>query len=130
MVNIGRLQAILNDMAVTLDMQFHEDREYTWEGSREDAKELVMYASPDEMTSVITELYFLIEQMDMEFRDLQEEHEDEESEKEPRQGPNDPMDLEPDHSYVRECMAETSGDDMSKADYMEYYSRMGMEGDY
>jgi len=45
--------------------------------------------------------------------------------------PNTPVqDLEPDHPYVRECAAETSGDEMSKADYMEYYSRMGMDGDY
>ena len=123
-MNIGRLQAILNDMAVTLDMQFHEDREYTWEGSREDAKELVMYASPDEMTSVITELYSLIEQMDMEFRDLQDESEENEPEATPVQ------DLEPDHPYVMESHRETSGDDMSKADYMEYYSSQGLEGDY
>ena len=127
-MNIDRLQAILNDMAVTLDMQFHEEREYTWEGSRDDAKELVMYASPDEMTSVITELYTLIEQMEMEFRDLQEDHEDEESEKEPRQGPNDP-ECDDDLVY-RENMAADSGDESSKAAYMEYYSRIGMEGDY
>ena len=127
-MNIDRLQAILNDMAVTLEMHNHEDREYTWEGSREDAKELVMYASPDEMTSVIAELYSLIEQMDMEFRDLQEDHEDEESEKEPRQGPNDP-ECDDDLVY-RENMAADSGDESSKAAYMEYYSRMGMEGDY
>ncbi len=128
-MNIDRLQAILNDMAVTLDMQSHEDRDYTWEGSRDDAKELVMYSSPDEMVSIVTELYYLIEQMDMEFRDLQEEHEDEESEKEPRQGPSDPMDLEPDHSYVKKFMAETSGGDMYPQDYMNY-SRIGTEGDY
>ena len=45
--------------------------------------------------------------------------------------PNTPVeDLEPDHPYVRECAAETSGDDISKSDYMDMYLAMGMEGDY
>lgn len=35
-----------------------------------------------------------------------------------------------DDPYYRECMASDTGDDMSKADYIDYYSRMGMEGDY
>jgi len=35
-----------------------------------------------------------------------------------------------DDPYYRECMAADTGDDMSKADYHDYYSRMGMEGDY
>ena len=34
-----------------------------------------------------------------------------------------PRDLEPDHPYVRECQAETSGDEISKADYMEMLLR-------
>ena len=33
-------------------------------------------------------------------------------------------------SYYRECRAADSGDDMSKADYTDMYSRMGMEGDF
>jgi hypothetical protein len=45
--------------------------------------------------------------------------------------PNTPIrDLEPDHPYVRECAAETSGDDISKSDYMDMYLAMGMDGDY
>ena len=129
-MNLEKLHDLMNDMASVLEMNSTEENEYVWEGSREDAREMVMYASPDEMTSVVTELYHLIECMELELRSLQEDHEDEESEREPRQGPNDPMDLEPDHPYVRECRAETSGDEMSKADYMEYYSRIGVEGDY
>ena len=35
-----------------------------------------------------------------------------------------------DDPYYRECKAAETGDDMSKADYHDYYSRMGMEGDY
>jgi len=34
-----------------------------------------------------------------------------------------PRDLEPDHPRVRECHAETSGDEISKADYMEMLLR-------
>jgi hypothetical protein len=35
-----------------------------------------------------------------------------------------------DDPYYRECKAAETGDDMSKADYLDLYSRMGMEGDY
>jgi len=127
-VNLEKLHDLMNDMASVLEMNSTEENEYVWEGSREDAKEMVMYSSPDEMTSVVTELYHLIECMELELRSLQEDHEDEESEREPRQGPNDP-ECDDDLAY-RENMAADSGDESSKAAYMEYYSRMGMEGDY
>ena len=127
-MNLEKLHDLMNDMASVLEMNSTEENEYVWEGSREDAREMVMYASPDEMTSVVTELYHLIECMELELRSLQEDHEDEESEREPRQGPNDP-ECDDDLVY-RENMAADSGDESSKAAYMEYYSRMGMEGDY
>ena len=127
-MNLEKLHDLMNDMASVLEMNSTEENEYVWEGSREDAKEMVMYSSPDEMTSVVTELYHLIECMELELRSLQEDHEDEESEREPRQGPNDP-ECDDDLVY-RENMAADSGDESSKAAYMEYYSRMGMEGDY
>ena len=119
MVNHNRIQDLINDMAVVLEMKQMEDADYLWEGSREDAREMVMYSSPDEMTSVITELYNLIECMEHE---LQEDNEEEDED------PNMP-ECDDDLAY-RENMAADSGDESSKAAYMKYYSSMGMEGDY
>ena len=118
-MNHNRIQDLINDMAVTLEMSQMEDADYLWQGSREDAREMVMYSSPDEMTSVITELYNLIECMEHE---LQEDQEDDEVD------PNMP-ECDDDLAY-RENMAADSGDESSKAAYMEYYSGMGLEGDY
>ena len=117
-MNHNRIQDLINDMAVALEMKPMEDADYLWEGSKEDARQMVIYSSPDEMTSVITELYNLIECMEHE---LQEDNEDIED-------PNMP-ECDDDLAY-RENMAADSGDESSKAAYTEYYSRMGMEGDY
>ena len=116
-MNHDTIQDLINDMAVTLEMSQMEDADYRWQGSIEDAREMVMHSSPDEMTSLITELYNLIECMEHE---LQEDNEDED--------PNMP-ECDDDLAH-RENMAADSGDESSKAAYMEYYSSMGMEGDY